>query len=151
VIFWVEQPIFEDDRVPGWRSYLDSLPVTLPRDERCGGMAVDTLPAIARLARPRSLLVACRRQFARRPNWSVVLRELEMHHVWTLPDEEELPQPSLILNDGTLMIVEAWDGQRYRSYTHANPGIILAPESEDAAAILHRANNLAWHKQLKIR
>jgi hypothetical protein len=145
VIFWVEQPLFEDDRVPGWRRYLDSLPVTMPREDRCGRISVDTLPAIARLARPRSLLVACRRQFVRRPDWSAVMRELDMHHVWTLPDEEELPQPSLILNDGTLMIVEVWDGQHYRSYTHANPGIILAPESEDAWAIMYRADSLARH------
>ena len=118
--------------------------MTLPREQHCARATVDTLREVSSpIERPRSILVACRKEFARRPNWAAVLRELEAHHVWTLPDDSELPPPSLILNDGTLMEIEAWDGRRYRSYGYSNPGIILAPESEDAGAIQVRADSLA--------
>lgn len=36
------------------------------------------------------------------------------------------------------MEVGAWDGRRYRSYGYSDPGIILAPESEDYERALLR-------------
>jgi hypothetical protein len=144
VIFWVTPPLLEEDDPPALRRYVGSLPVTLPRDQGCSRVTVDTLPeGSLGLTNSRSILMVCRKRFARRPDWAALLRALEAHHIWTLPDDAELPQPELIVNDGTIMEVEAWDGRRYRSYSTLNSG--PAPEADDAFAIYESAERLARH------
>jgi len=144
VTFWVEQPVFEQNIPADLRRYVDSLPVTLPRDQGCSRVTVDTLSeGSLGLTNSRSIVLTCRKRFARRPDWAAVLRELEAHHVWTLPDDAELPQPQLIVNDGDVVQVEAWDGRRYRAYSTGNSG--PAPEADDSFAIYERAERLARH------
>jgi hypothetical protein len=134
---WVQTRLPDASASPQWRAFMDSLPMWLQRDFRCGDVAVDTL-RIEGVSREhlREIAVACRVRFRSPPDWNAFLAELEKHHVWSLPDESELPQHNSIVNDGVGLVVEAWDSQRYRSYHFGNPDLQPSAEARDAQAIL---------------
>jgi len=137
VIRWMIQSIPERDENPRWRAFMDSVPGWLRRDFGCGRVATDTLhfPG-AQKAYQNELVAVCTSRYRREPDWRGLLRELEAHQVWTLPDASELPSLANIVSvDGGGVTVEAWDGVRYHTYTFGNADLIPAPEARDADAI----------------
>ena len=144
-ILWLSQVLPDRNIDPKWRAFIDSVPTWLRREFHCGEVSTDTIHN--RGAQPgyqNTLVAACRVQFTREPDWRAVLRELERHHVWSLPDASELPvvlkrrqvNEEVIGFDGVGVTVEAWNGSRYRAYTIGNPDGQSMPEYQDAAAIL---------------
>ena len=144
-ILWLDQTIPDTSGDPNWRAFMDSVPDWLRHTFHCGAVAADTIRhPEARPGDQGELVVACRVQFVRDPDWRAVLAELERHHVWTLPDASELPiqvtrrqvNEEVISADGVGVTVEAWNGSRYRAYTIGNPNQQPFPEYRDAWAIL---------------
>jgi hypothetical protein len=137
---WVET----SRRAPHGGEFADSLPTWLVRDFHCGAVAVDTLRIGGRAsAYSGDIVAACPVQFRSRPDWTALLARLEAHRVWSLPDESELPQLNTVVNDGVGLVVEAWDGRRYRSYHFSNPDLQPSAEARDAQAILGMIVELA--------
>jgi hypothetical protein len=137
VIQWLIQTVPDRDVDPKWRTFMDSVPNWLRRDFGCGRVATDTLhfPG-AQKGYENELVAVCTSRYRREPDWRGLLRELEAHQVWTLPDASELPSLANIVSlDGGGVTVEAWDGARYHTYTFGNVGLIPAPEARDAGAI----------------
>lgn len=122
---------------PSWRAFVDSVPDWLRRDFGCGDVATDTLHyAGAQAGHQQELVAVCTSRYPHEPDWSFLLRELEGHHVWTLPDATELPTlANIVSTDGGGVTVEAWDGRRYHSYTFDDTNLIPAPEARDADSI----------------
>ena len=119
------------------RASADSIPGLLRRQFRCGRFAVDTMRAEdAAPDGSRSLVAACRVRFRSPPDWSAYLRELESHDVWTLADESEVPQLGLTVFDGVSLVVEAWNGRRYRTYHYGNPALQPSAEARHAEALM---------------
>ena len=116
---------------------MDSIPDWLRRDFGCGDIATDTLryPG-AQAGYQNQLTAVCTARYPHEPDWRALLRELEAYHVWTLPDETELPSLANIVSvDGGGITVEAWDGRRYHSYSFGDTNLIPAPEAHEAEAI----------------
>jgi hypothetical protein len=133
----LEQTIPDGEVNPRWRAFMDSVPSWLRRDFGCRSVATDTLHYPGAQAGYRNELVAvCASRYPREPDWPALLRELETHHVWTLPDESELPTIGGIVSvDGGGATVEAWNGVRYHSYTVGDTNLTPAPEARDGAEI----------------
>jgi hypothetical protein len=140
VVHWLNQWIPARDDSPSWRAFMDTVPSWLHQGFGCGPVTMDTLRYAAGQANHHDRLVAvCASRYPHEPDWRALLRELEAHNVWTLPDNSELPTiANIVTNDGGGVTTEAWDGKRYHSYTFGNTELIPAPEARDAAAI-HRA------------
>ena len=137
VIRYLEQTVPDRDANPSWRAFMDSVPDWLHRDFGCPDVATDTLRYPGAQAGYQNELVAvCTARYPHEPDWRGLLRELESHRVWTLPDESELPSlANIVSTDGGGVIVETWNGRRYHSYTFGDTNLIPAPEARDADAI----------------
>jgi hypothetical protein len=137
VIRYLEQTLPDRDANPSWRAFMDSVPDWLHRDFGCGDVATDTLhyPG-AQAGYQKQLAAVCTVRYPHEPDWRALLQELEGYHVWTLPDESELPRlANVVSTDGGGVTVEAWDGQRYHSYSFGDTNLIPAPEAHEAEAI----------------
>ena len=137
VIRYLGETLPDRDANPTWRAFMDSVPASLRRDFGCRGVATDTLryPG-AQTGYERQLIAICTARYPREPDWRGLLRELETYHVWTLPDNTELPRLANIVSvDGGGVTVEAWDGRRYHSYTIGDTNLIPAPEAREAESI----------------
>lgn len=137
VIRYLGETLPDRDANPSWRAFMDSVPDWLRRDFGCPDVATDTLhyPG-AQTGYQQELVAVCTARYPREPDWPALLQELEMHHVWTLPDDTELPTlANIVSTDGSGVTVEAWDGRRYHSYTFGDTNLIPAPEARDADAI----------------
>lgn len=78
---------------------------------------------------------ACRARYSAAPEWGQLLDLMEEHQVWSLPDASTLPGEVQML-DGTGVLVEVRDGQRYRAYLYSNPSHQPWPEAKHADAIM---------------
>ena len=139
VVRYVIQTLPDREVDPRWRAFMDSVPDWLRHTFGCGEVSTDTLRHSGAQQGYRSELVAvCTSHYPREPDWRALLRELEAHQVWTLPDESELPSIANVVSvDGGGVTVEAWDGGRYHTYTYGLSESIPTPERRDAGAI-HR-------------
>ena len=63
----------------------------------------------------------CRARFTRTPDWGSVLRTVESHGLWTIPDPSTLPPDSVVVFDGWTIVVEVRDSSGYRTYRYNNP------------------------------
>jgi len=137
VIHYLEETIPDREVNPRWRAFMDSVPSWLRRDFGCRSVATDTLHHPEAQAGYRDELVAaCSSRYPREPDWGGLLRELETHHVWTLPDESELPTIGGIVSvDGGGATVEAWNGDRYHSYAVGGTSLVPASAGHDGAEI----------------
>jgi hypothetical protein len=134
-ILWLSEPLDIATSDSSWHEFMREMPAWL--GGRCGGRRVvaDTLAHSSF----RRVTAACRVSFRPEPDWGALLTELEAHDVWTLPDDSELSQiANVIVLDGVGMVVEAWNGIRYHSYSYGNPDDQPAPQAKHAAAIMHR-------------
>jgi hypothetical protein len=147
VIRHLEQTIPDRGANLRWRAFIDSVPSWLRRDFGCRSVATDTIHYPEAQAGYRDRLVAvCSARYPREPDWRGLLRELETHHVWTLPDESELPTIRGIVSvDGGGATVEAWNGVRYHSYTIGDTSHIATPEARDGAEIQRILNAFLTH------
>jgi hypothetical protein len=137
VIRYLGETLPDREANPSWRAFMDSVPDWLRRDFGCGEVATDTLhyPG-AQAGYQQELAAVCRSRYPHEPDWSALLRELEGYHVWTLPDESELPRlANIVSTDGGGVTVEAWDGRRYHSYSFGDTNLIPAPEAREAESI----------------
>lgn len=139
VIRYLSQPTPGPDANPRWRAFMDSVPDWLRSTFACGDVMTDTLRyPQAQRGLGNDLVAVCVTRYRHDPGWRDLLRELEAHQVWTLPDASELPSiGNIVSNDGDGVTVEAWDGRRYRSYGFGATDLIPAPEAKDADEI-HR-------------
>jgi hypothetical protein len=137
VINYLVQTVPDRGVAPEWRAFMDSVPDWLRHTFGCGDLATDTLHFPDAQAGYRNQLVAvCESRYSPEPDWRGLLRALEAHQVWTLPDESELPTIANIVSmDGGGMTVEAWNGSRYHTYSHDSSPAIETPEARDASAI----------------
>jgi hypothetical protein len=136
VINYLVQAIPERDASPRWRAFMDSVPHWLRRSFHCGPVATDTLHFPGAQAGFRDHLVAvCTRRYRHDVKWDTLLRELEGHHAWTLPDASELPFVGNIVSNGGGVTVESWDGRRYHTSSYSSPHPIAAPEAHDGESI----------------
>jgi hypothetical protein len=128
---WLEDvitPRHDDSR---WRAFIDSVPTWLQSKFGCGPVATDTVRY-----RYNLLFAVCESRFRREPDWRGLLRDLEAHQVWTLPDESELPSLANIINiDGGGVTVEAWNGTRYHTYEIGGVSPVVGPEAREGEAI----------------
>ena len=69
-------------------------------------------------------------------DWAKIYQKLEKLHIWTLPDESELPEPELTVNDGFTLVVELNDGKSYRAYHYGNPAFRKGIEARKASEIM---------------
>ena len=137
VIRYLTQTLPDRDVNPSWRAFMDSVPAWLHSAFACGHVLTDTLhfPGAQR-GYQNKLVAVCTSRYRHDPGWRELLRELEAHHVWTLPDASELPSIGNIVSlDGNGLTVEAWDGRRYRSYGYGSTEWIPAPEAKDGGEI----------------
>ena len=139
VIRWVIGTIPDREVSPSWRAFMDSVPNWLRSSFGCGQVATDTLQLPGAQAGYGDQLVAvCRSRYRREPDWRGLLRELEAHQVWTLPDVSELPAVANIISiDGGGVAVETWNGVRYHTYG-VDTGVRIplpGPETREADAI----------------
>jgi hypothetical protein len=140
VVRYVVQTLPDRDVNSRWRAFMDSIPDWLRGTFGCGPVATDTLqyPG-AQAGYQKQLVAVCTSRYPREPDWRALLRELEAYHVWTLPDNSELPTIANVVSvDGGGVTVELWNAGRYHTYTHDAMERIPAPEARDGAAI-HRA------------
>jgi len=86
--------------------------------------------------RDELVVFVCRASFEREPAWTAIWRSLDSLGVWTLADEEELPQFGVSI-DGFVLTVEMFDGRHYRLVRHSNPDPASSPEAARAAQIAH--------------
>lgn len=121
------------------RVQADSIPIQVRRQFRCEPFAVDTLRNGPSLS--DGLVVACRVRFRSPPDWGALLRLLEALGVWTLPDESRVPHTRPHF-DGVSLVVEAWNGNRYRTYHYGDPQMQSSAEAHQAAAILGEITRL---------
>ena len=140
VVRYLVETLPDSQADPHWRAFMDSVPAWLRERFGCGTVATDTLHYPTAQPGYRDELVAvCTSRFTREPDWRALLRELEAHHVWTLPDNSELPSLANVVSvDGDGVTTEAWTGVRYHSYTFGATSLIPAPEAQHGEAI-HRA------------
>ena len=137
VIRYLTEMITDRDVNPSWRTFMDSVPAWLHSSFGCSRVLTDTLhyPGAQR-GYQNELVAVCASRYRHDPGWRDLLRELESHQVWTLPDASELPSIGNIVSlDGNGVTVEAWDGRRYRSYGYGSTELIPAPEARDAGEI----------------
>ena len=128
---WLEDVITPRHDDPRWKAFIDSVPTWLQSKFGCGPVATDTLRYGDDL-----LVAVCESRFRQEPDWRGLLRELEAHRVWTLPDESELPTLANIINiDGGGVTVEAWNGTRYHTYEIGGVSPVVGPEAREGEAI----------------
>jgi hypothetical protein len=139
VVRYVVETLPDSQANPGWRAFMDSVPDWLRHSFGCGYVATDTLHyPMAQPGYRNELVAVCSTRHSREPDWRALLQELEAHHVWTLPDNSELPSFGNIVSlDGGGVTTEAWDGARYHSYTFGAVALAPAPEARHGEAI-HR-------------
>jgi len=142
VVRYLTQTIPDADADARWRAFMDSVPIWLQSTFACGDVMTDTLHfPQAQRGYQNELVAVCVSRYRHDPGWRGLLRELEAHQVWTLPDASELPSIGNIVSvDGGGVTVEAWNGRRYRSYGYGATDWIPAPEAKDAGEI-HRVLN----------
>jgi len=87
--------------------------------------------------------VVCEARINGRPRWLATYQRLLELGVLDLPDESELPEPTLDMLDGWSMVVEVRRGDQYRAYQYSNPGVIPAPEVRLAEQIGDEIGRLA--------
>ena len=140
VVRYLAETLPDRDVDPSWRAFMDSIPDWLRRDFGCGSVATDTLryPG-AQEGYQNQLVAVCTARHTHEPDWRDLLRELEAHRVWTLPDRTELPTlANVVVIDGGGLTVEAWNGSSYHTYTYDSSEPLVTPESH-AATLIHRA------------
>jgi hypothetical protein len=142
-IFWLVQRLSEPGGRPRSQAVLADIPTWLRSTFACGPVAMDTIRSPGESRGSGELVAACRRRFRTEPDWRALLTELESHDVWRLPDATELPQlgivgGALLTVDGVTMIVEAWDGTRYHTYSYHEPEQQPSAPAKHAAAIMTR-------------
>lgn len=120
---------------------VDRIPTWLRREFGCGTVMADTVRG--RYGSDDEVVFACRVRLPASFDWSAVLRALETHDVWTLPDESEVPQSGGIVNDGVGLVVEAWNGRRYRSYHYGNPDLQPSAEAKHAQTMLELIRDIS--------
>jgi len=100
--------------------------------------------------RDEFVVFVCRASFEREPAWTAIWRSLDSLGVWTLPDEEELPQFG-ITTDGFVLTVEMFDGKHYRLIRHGNPDPSSSPEAARAAQIAHVVSRVTNGPTVKVK
>jgi hypothetical protein len=140
VIRYVVETLPDRDVSPSWRASMDTMPDWLRHNFGCGELATDTLHySGAQAGYQKQLVAVCTARYSHEPDWRGLLRELESHHVWTLPDGSELPTlANVVVNDGGSVTVEAWNGRSYHTYEYGDSEPLMTPESQHATMI-HRA------------
>ena len=86
---------------------------------------------------------ACWVVFTKRPHWKAMWDSLEVLGVWSLPDQDDLPDDGSMTLDGWAMTVEVRRGNRYRSYAYSNPDGRRHP-AQVAAAAIGRIDDSVW-------
>ena len=84
----------------------------------------------------------CRATLRPAPDWTRLWERLDSLGVWSLPDQAELPRTPWIVLDGITVTVEAFDGVRYRLYSHANPNPRWSAESTRARGIIDALDDI---------
>jgi hypothetical protein len=116
------------------RAWSDSIPIQLRRQFRCESFTADTLHS-------KNFIAVCRVRFRAAPDWRVFLDRLEALGVWTLPDERHVKRGAMYF-DGVSLVVETWNGERYRTYHYGNPQMQPSAEARQAVAILTEITQL---------
>jgi hypothetical protein len=137
---WVSTGLPDSALAVELRGWSDSIPLQVRRRFRCGSSAADTLRIEAGTG--GHLVAVCRVHFRTTPDWRVFLDRLEAMGVWTLPDELRVRRRSTYVGYVAL-VVESWNGERYRTYHYGNPRMQPSAEARQAAAILAEIIQLA--------
>ncbi len=85
---------------------------------------------------------ACPLKLASAPDWVTTYERLLEHRVWELPGSAHHPE-HVRATDGTSLVVELREGDRFRAYEYGNPGSQRYEAARDAAAIVALVQALA--------
>jgi hypothetical protein len=105
--------------------YWSAPPPDAASQERAGGTIDDVMrrKLAGRCDRfaTRAGMTVCRARFTQMPDWGGLLRRMEAHGLWTIPDPSQLPSDGVMVFDGWTIGVEVRDGASYHAYQYNNP------------------------------
>jgi hypothetical protein len=87
----------------------------------------------------------CTATFKSVPNWIDLYSRLAHLGIATLPDESELANQEIVVNDGVAMVVEVRNGSDYRAYGYSNPSFRDEAEAQSAAQIIRVVSDAIRH------